>query len=460
MKNFLLIISIFMSLSIILTQVYAIDYAPILIEPVSDSITTHSGRYVAYEFFVTNNQDTPDDLAVRISGDRLEWVISSIILMHLEPGQTKKLEIGLLPRLIDDREHTYILTMESIRSSAKETQRFHLDILEPFKITAFDSVKEGNAIKFAFSYDTSINQDVNIQMKVVDKMGNEIVSSSSSALLSETGTITKYLQLPDDALAGDYDFSVDFQPTQVGEMSSSKESFIIEEIHDVQETEQRIVTPLYEEVTVTVVNRGNVKEEGYPIYQTVRSDFLTGFLTKPSECDTSGGQTTCKYLVADLEPDEIKTVTYRVEFWPIILQFVVVIVIAIALVTYSFTRATSPTIKKYNRKKGNTKHSVVLYVKNPYRQHLKNVMIRDWVSPLAVVKNEDFYNMKPTIRKSEAGTELLWKVDNIKPKEEVIINYNINTLVEGNIKLSRATMRYFDKIGNKTEIYSNPLYIE
>ena len=85
--------------------------------------------------------------------------------------------------------------------------------------------------------------------------------------------------------------------------------------------------------------------------------------------------------------------------------------------------------------------------------------MRDWISPLARVMHEEIKAMKPIIRKSEAGTELIWKLGDIKPKEIRLLNYKIKTFVEGSLKMPRAYMRFITEKGKRAKVYSRSLVV-
>ena len=85
--------------------------------------------------------------------------------------------------------------------------------------------------------------------------------------------------------------------------------------------------------------------------------------------------------------------------------------------------------------------------------------MRDFVSPLAKVARE-FEHTKPIIKKSEAGTELIWKIGKMKPREVRVLSYKIKNLVEGNLKMPKAYVRFRDNNGNRVRIYSGHLTIE
>lgn len=445
------------TLSFLLTigSVYAQD--SVILEPVEDRIIDHTDRFVTFNVIATNTQDTADDFRLLIDGTHLEWAFPSHFLIHLEPLEPKQLSLDLYPRFAAPGEYIFKFELTSDKTGITESVPLYLEIKEPFTIDAFDVLREGNQLKTAFAYDTSKKQDVDIFVHIKDLQGTEILTVKFTETIDGEQTITKYIDLPNDILAGDYIIDVDFVPYSVGDLKTETKQFNVAPIHNVVESESRLLTPMYEEITIEVTNDGNIDENDYQVYQSVRSDLLTGHITRPNECTSKSGQTTCQYRIS-LAPGETRSISYRIEFWPFYVQGLVILLIVLAVVGYSYTRVTAPTIKKMARKKGNQKYSITLHIKNPFRHNLRGVMVRDWISPLADITPE--FSMKPVARKSEAGTELLWNIGNIKPNDEVLINYTIKASIEGNIKLPKAHVRFFDKAGNQNKIFSNSLEIE
>jgi len=432
---------------------------PITLEPVENTITTHKDRYVSFVVVATNNQNTAEDFQLIIDGTHLEWTFPSHIITHLEPSQPKRLGLDLNPIHAPPGEYVYKFELVSKDTEIRESVPLYLIVKEYFMIDAFDAIEgDSGNLDLAFAYDTVSEQGVDIFVKVKTMDRKDVTSARFTETIKDQGNLRKTIELPKGILAGDYSVEVDFIPYVIGDLISLERVFTVAPIHDVVETESRTVTPLYEEIVVTATNNGNIGESDYVIYQSVRSDFLTGHITDPESCNVNSGQNTCEYVLSSLAPGESNSIVYRIEYWPIYVQVGVILIVIISLIGYSFSRATSPTIKKVVKKKGKQTYSVTLHLKNPFRHHLRGVMIRDWISPLADITPE--FSMRPVARKSDAGTELLWNLGNVKPRDEILINYTIKTAIEGNIKLPKAHARYFDKQGNQAKIFSNPLSIE
>ncbi len=141
------------------------------------------------------------------------------------------------------------------------------------------------------------------------------------------------------------------------------------------------------------------------------------------------------------------------------MQIAAAATIIFVVASFSLLRAAKPSIMKSSVKKTVNMHSIILEIKNPFLHHLKDVVIRDWVSPLASVMCKEIGTLKPVLKKSGAGTELIWKLGEIKPKEVRYLSYKIKTLVEGNLKMPRAYARFRTPKGGRFRIYSRFLHL-
>jgi hypothetical protein len=71
------------------------------------------------------------------------------------------------------------------------------------------------------------------------------------------------------------------------------------------------------------------------------------------------------------------------------------------------------------------------------------------VSPLAQVLHEEIESTKPVIRRLEQGTELIWKLGEMKPREERILQYKVRSLVHGSLKMPGAHLKFTAGKGEK-----------
>jgi len=187
---------------------------------------------------------------------------------------------------------------------------------------------------------------------------------------------------------------------------------------------------------------------------------VTGLVVKPAECDESGEKTMCASTIDRLDPGQTVSITYMIEYWPSYAGWAAGIVASLIVLFVGFSHATSPKISKKHVSTKGKLHTIALDIKNPYsRKHLNNVIIRDWVSPLARVVTDDSGSLKPITRRTEAGTELIWKLGDFRGKEERVISYKLKSMVEGQLKMPRAYLRYRDETGKGSKVFSKGVVI-
>jgi hypothetical protein len=213
---------------------------------------------------------------------------------------------------------------------------------------------------------------------------------------------------------------------------------------------------------ISVTNDGNLVERDYYVKKEEPLDFMTGLLTKPSEnCMEEEGKMLCTYVVKEIKPGATAYVTYSVSYWPAFNGYLMVSVITVGLVLYSFLRATTPKITKHHSRKGEGKHNISIHVRNPFFHRLNDVVVKDWISPLAQVLHEEIESTRPVARRLEdGGTELIWKLGEMKPREERILQYKVHPLVRGDLKMPGAHLKFTrGKEEKKIKLQSNGIVL-
>ena len=124
----------------------------------------------------------------------------------------------------------------------------------------------------------------------------------------------------------------------------------------------------------------------------------------------------------------------------------------------TFIHKTKPSITKKSVSRGDGTHGIILEIKNPFLHHMTNVVVRDFVHPLATVVHEEIESIKPVIRKTEQGTELVWKLGDIRPKETRMLKYGVKTVFQGGgVAAPKAYIRFMNPKGKSFRIFSNEL---
>jgi hypothetical protein len=414
---------------------------------------------VQFNITISNTGFSPEDVAVSVTGSRPEFYqgVYSVLTVHPNKNITKNLDF--FPTGFYGGEFVYNVTAFSLVQKETETHMVKLIVLRPIEIESVSGQYRDKKLSVKAVFSSIREEELEIGYEVRDGEGNSITKAYDTVQVLEGETeVSMSINLPENILAGEYQIlaSVDSLRLEAGS------GFTIEPVQDLITITTKESTALYEDVLISIQNNGNIIERGIVNRQTVpNNDWISGLITAPESCTPQLDNKECTYVINSLMPGETAFITYRLEFWPIYAQYALVIIIIISVIAFSFMRAASPKIVKRYVGKGTGKHAVIIEIKNPFFRNMKNVIVRDWISPLAHVLQEEIDSTRPALRRrSDAGTELIWKLGDIKPNETRILTYKIKTLVQGSLKMPRAYMRYHNERGKRYRALSKAMTVE
>lgn len=421
------------------------------------TLTTYGNSSAVFRITMKNQRSLADDFIISITGNP-GWVNLEKYYVRLLGQESADVELMLTP-LDTDGVYSYDIDVLSMtKPDVKKTKTIYLNVLPqedmPVLMESFDMRKTDGVLEFRIGINSSVKGEIVLDFTIKDSSGSLVKSDFMSQEVEGLETLTKTLELPEGLLAGNYNVIV-----QVRDMDLSQTaSFSIEAVRSLKKTKTIISNPLFEEITITVDNQGNTAEEGYMVTETLPTSLIVYFID-PARCTIFDTDRECEWTLGRIEPGEEASITYRIEYWPLLIIWGVIIVAIILIVAGTAKKAIKPSIRKSVVRKGRGRYTIVLEVRNPFYYTLSSVMVRDWLTPLARVKKE-FKGPKPVIRASEAGTELIWRLGKVKPKDEIIIHYEIKTVVHGQLKMPRASVKYTTHKGGKDKVYSKGLVIE
>ncbi len=455
MKRGLVFVSVFIA-SLLLLSSASLAYLELNV--VQNSKSAYLMEDVSFDFVLKNKRYLEDPVAITIQGEHREWLQSTYTLINMKGNSQESFSISYYPTGDISGVFKYTIKAESLVSKLSVSKDFYLEVKRPAEITGFDVKKEGTEIMMDVTMLSNEKRMVTLNFELMGREGKVIDSFSREAGLDEGENVLKYVvEVSERMPACDYIVKVNLDGTS----NSRTSSFTVMPVHDVVESVMKKSTPLYEDYEITVYNNGNVPEPLYVVQTTVpNNDLVTGFITSPSGCSADGENRDCNYVIKDLAPGATALVTYRLDFWSIYAQYSLIIIAILGVAAFGFFRAASPTIRKKTSRREADKHHIVLEIKNPFYHSLSNVIVRDWVSPLASVLHNEIEMFKPMVRRSDAGTELIWRLGDMKPRETRIITYPIKTLVQGSLKMPRAYIRYNKPNGKFSRIFSGQLIVE
>jgi len=220
---------------------------------------------------------------------------------------------------------------------------------------------------------------------------------------------------------------------------------------------------LYSSIIVKIKNEGNVPVTNFNFTESLPSFAVSFFApeTEPKYVSAEDGRTIYKWSIASLSPGEEVMIKYSFRLWHVWAGL-----IGIGIIVYLFFKFTfMPTVIKSHSHIGPiTKDKEILIkldVRNNTLREIRDVVVKDTVPTIAKVV-ERFETMKPVIKIGSYGTELTWKFDSLKPREERILTYRIkpNLNIAGSLHLPSATIKYMEKNREKKESISKRLEIK
>ncbi len=419
--------------------------------------SAYLGDEVFFDVTITNLRYLEDRAWLAVSGGPQEWVSKVPDMVYLPGRKETNASFSLFPSGETTGAFEYTITVNSYLSSASASGIVTLNVMRPLDLEDFVASRSGDELYLNILLNSKEPTDATMDFVITSSGGETLKEFSLSARVDGPTLVEESVTLPGGMLAGDYNVEVSLVGTPV----RMECMFTVLPVHMVTESVKKTSSALHDDYEVTIVNDGNIREPQYVTYRTLpNNDLVTGLVTEPEDCFVSNGEKNCRYVFYDLAPGESASMSYRLDYWSVYATYILILVAIFMVVFLGMRRATAPVIIKRHVRKGGDRYHVVLEVRNPFYHNLSNAIIRDWVSPLANVLHHEIDMVRPLIRRSEAGTELIWKLGDIKPKETRIISYPIKALVQGSLRMPRAYIRYNKPNGRLRRIFSKPINID
>lgn len=284
----------------------------------------------------------------------------------------------------------------------------------------------------------------------------DIIQAHSSRIITDSYVVPQHVGY------GRFNVELVLKNTQTNEVSSQVATFVIQQFEN--PTAQRSVKfgLLTQDIFLKVRNDGNSvvnasTSETIPSYIT---NFIT-FVNKPDSQQTVGSNTVYAWLLYNLQPGEERTIEYQINLWQIVLLVVLLIIAVVYAFTYVFTIRIVKSHKLFGPVAGSKEITITLEIKNRTHRAIHDVYVRDFLPPFATII-ERFETIKPSVRKVQGGSELIWKLGTLGSMDERVLTYRIKPAMEilGEIKLPKASIRYSDKNKQLKKVISKSISIK
>jgi len=308
-----------------------------------------------------------------------------------------------------------------------------------------------------YSEQLNVETDIIFDNNIIKRFDNTtIVAKKSTETIKSTFVADKY------AAPGTYYIESMLKDVYNRKINSMTATFKLNAVANQPIIKKDVIYGILSSRTIiTVRNDNNVLLPDFFVIETVPNYINALFypVTKSTETAAAGTNVMYYWLVSGLKPGEERVISYEFKVHNVIALAVVLIAGVFFIFFYVYKLEI---IKHYKHiGSGADKETVVsLDVRNGSSKEMRDVYVRDFVPSIAKVM-ERFGTLKPTVRKSEGGTELIWKIDSLRPKEERVITYHIKPVLEvrGLMKLPKASASFYDKTKKRHVTVSKALEI-
>jgi len=420
-------------------QQVSIDVAPqeMKVEPF------HLARFIA----TVSSSETEGGIYLFVTGSPSHWINMGTSYIDLPARKPVDVLVEFYP---NDKPGTYYYTFyaqltESPETAQSQTVKLVVSSGEDIFVKSHSIEKHGRSIDMQLGLLSEKKDGVTVDYSIVNSAGTTVATYTRTYFVEGAENVSQTIELSDDMVADTYTAVIKVKGTDY----EFSKSFDIEPVRRIVKSEEEVSGLLYDEHRISISNDGNVVEKGYVVSSNVPTGFLV-FSHEPDEC--SGGK--CVWSVEKLNPDEDVNIVYRVEYWPLFAEGLMIAVLLGVFVFFARSRMGTPRITK-TITHGKDGYTAVIEIRNPSRK-ITNVVVRDEVSPLFRLEDA-FETLKPAVKHHESSTELVWSLPAIEPGDHRIIHYRLRPVVNGDLKVPKAYMRYATADGKKMRAESREL---
>ncbi|MFH0890356.1 MAG: hypothetical protein V1836_04445 [Candidatus Aenigmatarchaeota archaeon] len=429
-----------------------------------------SGSVTRYVITIRNLESVTDRFLLSYSGTYSSWLTIENNNVVVPAGGEATVTLSVNPPIgINPSVYRYVVKAESAENPSVIGSAeffFTVNFKYPLIITDFKldsstynpgsditaSIKVANLAVTdleGFSLDITLTDPLNGQKGVTVPIGLKGL---------EEKTVQKVIQLDKYTMPGQYKAFVELKSQANEQVSQNRTSFSVNNFYNV--LQEKLVQKTFsgKTVIITVSNEGNMVAKNVTVREDLSSlvSWLAVPETAPTNTISSDGDVAYIWTIDQLASGQSKVVVYRISYTPAIVIAAFLIIGAIVI----FIQMQKPRIFKRVLHVGpaqiGKEFTVTIGIKNSSRYTLKSAIIRDLVPPvLRLIPQHD--TMKPLVKKTAVGTEMIWKLGDIRPQEERIITYKLSPVmgILGTVSLPKAYLRYRDANENSIRIFSN-----
>jgi hypothetical protein len=364
------------------------------------------------------------------------------------PSKEVKVPLVFYPNYVPGTYTYKVLAQSSAYPQLAEETQVTLNVLDSDGVILSEGKieRKGNNAIVTMVLQSEEKQDAVIEFTLTD--GSGVVGATYTVTEEVEGKKTVELSFPlASVVAGEYTA----RAVVKGRGIALTEKMSVDPVRMVVETQEDQGGGLYDEHKIKVSNDGNVVEDEYTIEANVPTGFVT-FSQQPQKCEDG----VCEWVLPAMNPRDGFEIVYRVEYWPLVAEGLMIAVLVSAFVVFGWNRVNNPSIVKRVEERRGT-YTAVIEVRNAARK-ITNVTVKDFVTPLFEV-DKSFEAAKPEMKHSAEGTELTWSMPELSPGEQRIIHYKMRPVINGHLRVAKASMKYTTPSGGKGRVQSGETFV-
>lgn len=396
----------------------------------TDNIVVHTGETKTIDLAVVS---AADDIVIFATPIEQPWMsMPTHLLVNASQQATAKLTFAPFDRT-EPKTYTFLLALQSLKTSERRERNVTIIVrsaevaIERMQVTGtLEPTGYGQLDIFIKNYE---NTSAAI---VLDIDAGEFLKSSANITLGpgEFQEIRRGFTIPECQASGEYKInaSLSARGTRV---FSAEQAFVVPEKFIPLTTKNETTNGFKTDTIATIRNVGNT--DGVTEY----SDKILGalFFSGDTPASTADG---FKWVL-NIGACETRVIRYQIDYTPIPVALFLIFALWYVFFRLRTVRVTKRILQKAQIEKG-IEFTVGIDVKSWV--NAKDIEIHDFVPSLFEVL--DTPGIKPVKRKTDAGTELIWRFKDFKPYEERILDYKIIPLfgISGEVNLPRAVVSF------------------
>lgn len=440
----------------------------------SDKDAVFAGQKITYTATVTSNLNKSGIVDFFITGGAETcWVTLSTYSLELEHGETKSFTFYISPSF-NTPVNKYLFRLKAVSRNNTQIRQFidiNLYVIEVSKIdiTAFSTDKSdylmGENVRLTFGVkNLGTGRSKNSTMTIA-LFGFGESSDEKTLNIPPLEVEEEYMQQIEYSFdkhrdKGSYAISGNLSDDKGKEIMTAKASFVIESRSIIDKTRSESSTIFEKMITIQAVNNGNdfgvaeILEDKSDIPQVVA-------FSRPPEEVTIGGKAKYRWI-CNIGPLEKCSVSYKIKYW----IYFVIVLISVAVIFIIVNILEQPTIIKRckGKGKGGKTHSmsVSIEVSNNGMRSMDDVQVQDFVPSVFKVVESAGTIAPAIVKHRKDGTLLVWKLGKMRSKDERIISYRIEPILQvtGKIALPPAKIIGRTKFGGTKRAVSRIINVQ